>query len=57
MHTDKDTSKNIGVPSAPLPEIDYSPKAHSRAREIMSGLKLIVAAAAFFLVIWLLESR
>lgn len=57
MHPDKDTSKNIGAPSAPLPEIDYSPKAHSRGREIMYGLKLIAAAAAFFLVIWFLESR
>lgn len=44
MHTDKDTSKNIGAQSAPLPEIDYSPKAHSRGREIMYGLKLIAAA-------------
>lgn len=57
MHTDKDSSKNLGASSAPLPEIDYSPKAHSRGREIMYGLKLIAAAAAFFLVIWFLESR
>jgi hypothetical protein len=57
MHPEHDASENRGASSAPLPEVDYTPRKHSRAREAVYGLKLIAAAALFFLVIWLLETK
>ncbi len=56
MHHDHDAPENRGASTASPAEIDYAPRKHSRGKEVMYGLKLIAAAAAFFLVIWLLES-
>jgi hypothetical protein len=56
MHQDHDAPENRGASTASPAEIDYAPRKHSRGKEVMYGLKLIAAAAAFFLVIWLLES-